>query len=191
MATKKKNPKGLKRAKGNSKTAFVRGLPKDLPAKDAVAKAKEAGIEVSEGYVYKIRSAAKVGSSKGPTTPKANRGPAARTSSAVSKTDFVRSLPPDTSYADAAEKAKGLGIDLSKAYFYVLKSELKKGGRAGVARAPKGKPGPKPRKASAGAQGLRLTSDNTAEQALIDAVHALGTSRALGLIATIEKFERG
>jgi hypothetical protein len=102
------------------------------------------------------------------------------------------------SYAEAAAKAKALGLDLSKAYFYVLKSELKKAAKGGVAVAkaaltPKGKPGRKPRQVESKrqGQGLRLTSDHPGEQAVIDAVRALGAARARDLIAVVEKFERG
>jgi len=44
---------------GQNKSAFVRSLPVDMPAKEAVAKAKEAGLAISESYVHTIRSAAK------------------------------------------------------------------------------------------------------------------------------------
>jgi hypothetical protein len=212
MAAKKKTSKASKKSRGPSKTAFVLGLPADMSARDAVAKAKDSGLVISEAYVYKIRSSAKGGSSKKPKgpraakaakapkatratkaarPPKASAGTAA-TGGAPSKTEFVRSLPPGTSYDDAAAKAKALGIELSKAYFYVLKSELKKkAGGAGMS-APRGKPGPKPRATSmAATRGLRLTSDNAAEQALLDAVRSLGASRARDLISAIENFERG
>jgi hypothetical protein len=42
-----------------SKTDFVKSQPADMPAKDVVAKAKAAGMTLSENYVYTIRSAAK------------------------------------------------------------------------------------------------------------------------------------
>lgn len=44
---------------GQNKSAFVRSLPVDMPAKEAVARAKEAGLSISESYVHTIRSAAK------------------------------------------------------------------------------------------------------------------------------------
>lgn len=39
-----------------SKSAFVRSLPKNLSAKQAVERAKKRGIELNEKYVYVIRS---------------------------------------------------------------------------------------------------------------------------------------
>jgi hypothetical protein len=105
-----------------------------------------------------------------------------------SKAEFVRSLPPGTSFADAAEKAKGLGIELSKAYYYVLKSELKKGGGKLLSR--KGKGRGRPAGSVAGLKGLRLSSDDPAENALLAAVRKLGASRARAIIDAIERFER-
>ena len=39
-----------------NKSAFVRNLPPKMPAKEVVARAKKAGIGLSEKYVYVIRS---------------------------------------------------------------------------------------------------------------------------------------
>jgi hypothetical protein len=106
-----------------------------------------------------------------------------------SKAEFVRSLPPGTSFADAAEKAKSLGIELSKAYYYVLKSELKKGGGKLLSRSRS--KGPRGRvSAVAGLKSLRLSSDDPAENALLAAVRKLGSSRARAIIDAVERFER-
>jgi hypothetical protein len=58
--------------KKTTKSAFVRDLPAGLSAKEAVAKAAEAGISITAKQVYNIRGAAK---SKGKAAAK--RGPAA------------------------------------------------------------------------------------------------------------------
>ena len=42
-------------ANGQTKTAFVLGLPADVSAKEVVAKAKEAGVKLREWYVYAVR----------------------------------------------------------------------------------------------------------------------------------------
>ena len=55
MAAKKKKSS----SKLPSKSAFVRGLPATLPAKEVVAKAKAAGLALSDRYVHVIRSIAK------------------------------------------------------------------------------------------------------------------------------------
>ncbi|MFI5306316.1 MAG: hypothetical protein ACHQ53_03125 [Polyangiales bacterium] len=44
---------------GPNKTAFVLGLPRTTPASEVVAKAKAQGIELTDRYVYVIRSKAK------------------------------------------------------------------------------------------------------------------------------------
>jgi hypothetical protein len=46
-------------AQHGSKSAFVRNLPQDLPAKEVVAKAKAEGIKLSIAQVYNIRSTSK------------------------------------------------------------------------------------------------------------------------------------
>jgi hypothetical protein len=60
-----------KTAKPVNKTAFVKHLPKTMPAKEVVAKAKAAGITLTEMYVYSIRSKSKARKSSGI----AKRGP--------------------------------------------------------------------------------------------------------------------
>lgn len=45
--------------KPQTKTSFVLALPKDMPAKDVVAKGKAAGVALTDGFVYAIRSSAK------------------------------------------------------------------------------------------------------------------------------------
>lgn len=39
-----------------SKTAFVRNQPANMPAKEVSSRAKAAGLVISPGYVYEIRS---------------------------------------------------------------------------------------------------------------------------------------
>ncbi len=62
-------------AKKVTKTAYVLGLARDLPAKDVVAKAKAAGITLTDKHVYSIRSGAKARKAK--TGPKMKTGPKA------------------------------------------------------------------------------------------------------------------
>jgi hypothetical protein len=69
----KKNSKS-----SSNKSAFVRGLPSSMPIKDVVAKAKAAGITLTDKYVSTIRYNAKVSARKkrsggGDAAPK--RGP--------------------------------------------------------------------------------------------------------------------
>ena len=54
-----------------SKTAFVMSLSEDLPAKEVVDRAKKLGMEISDKYVYVVRSNARKRSKKrrGPGRP--------------------------------------------------------------------------------------------------------------------------
>jgi len=75
MAAKKKT------AKFGEKAAFVRGMPRETPAKEVVEAAKKKGIKLTENYVYTIRSAnsgskAKKAGKPGPK-PGARKGKAA------------------------------------------------------------------------------------------------------------------
>jgi len=45
-----------KKLKFGAKAEFVRAASKDIPAKDLVAAAQKKGIELTENYVYTIRS---------------------------------------------------------------------------------------------------------------------------------------
>jgi hypothetical protein len=67
MAAKKTAPK-----KSLNKTAFVRSLPTSTPGAEVVKKAKDAGIDITLGYVYSIRAKSKTKSSgpkRGPGRP--------------------------------------------------------------------------------------------------------------------------
>jgi hypothetical protein len=59
----KKSSKSAKPAKP-TKASFVRAIPTSVPAKEVVAKAKAAGMTLSEKHVYVIRSDAKKRSAK-------------------------------------------------------------------------------------------------------------------------------
>ncbi len=83
MASKKKAAKAKKSTQAKSpygtKTAFVMGLPRDMSAREVVAKGKAQGIKLSEAHVYKIRSTSKGGAkkaSKGMASKKAAKAPA-------------------------------------------------------------------------------------------------------------------
>lgn len=78
-------------AKPQSKTAFVLSQPAGLSAKEVSAKAKAAGLTITEAYVYTIRSSAKSKAGmpkRKPGRPKGSKnapkgGAAASVSSAV------------------------------------------------------------------------------------------------------------
>jgi hypothetical protein len=95
MAAKKKSTakKKMKAKKPNkpSKAAFVRSLPADMPAKEVIAKAKEAGIELNDMTVYKTRSLANRGA-KGKRAGAAKKKASAK---AVSTSPNARGRSPD------------------------------------------------------------------------------------------------
>jgi hypothetical protein len=116
MAAKKvkKTPR-----KQPSKSAFVRGLPATLPAKEVVAKAKVAGLTLSDRYVHVIRSIAKRAASKG-----ANGAAVVRRGGRPisSKRTFVLGLPADLPAADVIKRAKAEGMKLTTNYVYKIRS---------------------------------------------------------------------
>jgi len=104
-----------------SKADFVRSLPSSTPAKKVIAKAKAAGLSVSETYVYALRRSAKGGAKK-------KAKPASATSTKPnlsSKSDFVRGFSRGTAAKDVVAKAKAAGIKLDIQYVYKLRSRSK------------------------------------------------------------------
>jgi hypothetical protein len=116
MAAKKANKPTRKPP---SKSAFVRGLPASLPAKEVVAKAKVAGLTLSDRYVHVIRSIAKRAAKQGGGEGKATRRGGRPISS---KRTFVLSLPASLPAADVIKRAKGQGMKLTTNYVYKIRS---------------------------------------------------------------------
>ena len=113
-----------------SKADFVRSLPASTPAKKVIAKAKAAGLSVSETYVYALRRSAKGGAKRKGTSVAAK--PAAAASSKPNlptKSDFVRGVSRSTTAKEVVAKAKAAGIKLDIQYVYKLRSRSKSGRR--------------------------------------------------------------
>jgi hypothetical protein len=91
----------------------------------------------------------------------------------VSKTAFVRSLPPEMSAKEVVEKAKAQNITLSEAYVYTLRSSFR---RAGSNRASS---------LSASAKG-HGTSSRSSEATFRRLVLDLGVQRARELLSEVE-----
>jgi hypothetical protein len=117
MAAKKKSAKPY----GN-KTNFVMSLPREMPAKQVVDRAKQQGMVISEAHVYKIRSTNKDKAPGKPSSPrssgKATKAPTPRaperSSGASEKRDFVLSFSPSTPASEILRKAKESGLGLSR-----------------------------------------------------------------------------
>jgi hypothetical protein len=60
----------MKRKGGQSKADFVRGLPHSTPAAEVVKKAAAAGMKMSTGYVYVVRSKSSAKAKAGPGRPR-------------------------------------------------------------------------------------------------------------------------
>jgi hypothetical protein len=80
--------------KDATKAAFVRGLPDNMPAKDVVEKAKEAGLKLTTAYVYVIRSQARGGGKKrkNGASPRASKDAQVRLIAAASELGISRSI---------------------------------------------------------------------------------------------------
>jgi hypothetical protein len=142
MAAKKAKKSASKTV--SSKSAFVRGLPASMPAKEVVAKAKAAGLTLSDRYVHVIRSIAKRAARNGHTALKAPRRGGRPISS---KRTFVLSLPASLPAAEVIKRARTEGMQLTTNYVYKIRSRgaaaneaaltvgvTGKGGRAGRGR---------------------------------------------------------
>jgi hypothetical protein len=113
MATKKtKTPKSsaAKTPKKTNKSAYVRSLPPSMSAKDVVNKAKEAGIKLTEAYVYTIRSSSKRAGGRRGATP----GRPGRPTNASSQDTRFREL------------ALGIGLDRAKALLSEMEGKLRR-----------------------------------------------------------------
>jgi hypothetical protein len=180
MAAKK-----LKKASSKpvSKSAFVRGLSTSLPAKEVVAKAKSAGLNISDRYVHVIRSIAKRAAKHGNG---AASGPRRGGRPISSKRTFVLSLPASMAASEVIDRAKAQGMTLTTNYVYKIRSR----GAAASERPPSnGSSGIVP-KAGAGASASRGTRgrpgraapSNGQEERFVALVLDVGLSRATALL---------
>ena len=78
--------------KDASKAEFVRGLPQNMPAKQVVEKAKEAGLKLTTAYVYVIRSQARNGGKSASAAPRPSKDAEAKLIAAASEIGLSRSI---------------------------------------------------------------------------------------------------
>jgi hypothetical protein len=90
--------------KAMTKSDFVRSQPADMPAKEVVAKAKVAGLSISDNYVYTLRYEAKKKAGK---TPGASKG--------SKKTASVKSTKVSSNGVEDLLRAAASEIGLSRA----------------------------------------------------------------------------
>lgn len=123
-----------------TKTAYVLSLPSDLSAKEVAARAKAAGITISDKHVAVIRSIArrksggKRKSGNTAATPKTKRSSApakqqqrakstkpATRAGQPSKSEFVRSQPSDLAAAEVVAAARKAGLSITPRYVHEVR----------------------------------------------------------------------
>jgi len=153
-------------------TKFILTLPKTLPAKEVLARAKARGIDTSENNVHRVRrlhAAPAKAQSNGPA-PGSTKS-AAGAAAAPTKSDFVRRFPLNTPARQVVESAKAAGIKLDATYVYKVQSRSK----------PVARPRDLPVKAVALGPAMRTRGSSVDE--LLRAVAAeLGLGRAVELL---------
>lgn len=108
-----------------TKSGFIRQHPNDKP-EDIVAKAKEAGLEISVEAVYKIRSADKIRArKKRPLNASAAKKARKRAKPPSPVKDFIRSLPKSLSIEEVLKRAKEAGLKPPHPqYIYSVRSTM-------------------------------------------------------------------
>lgn len=172
MAAKK-----LKKASSKpvSKSAFVRGLSTSLPAKEVVAKAKSAGLKISDRYVHVIRSIAKRAAKHGNG---AASGPRRGGRPISSKRTFVLSLPASMAASEVIDRARAQGMTLTTNYVYKIRSR----GAAANGRASSVPPAPVMKAARGTRRGAQRAPTNGQEARFVALVLDVGLSRATALL---------
>ncbi len=178
-----------------SKSAFVRDLPVSMPAKEVSARAKAAGLTISDRYVHVIRSIAKhSGKKAGKAGAPAGGRRGGRPISG--KRAFVLALPADVPATEVVKQAKAQGMKLSTNYVYKIRSRGAAGSvasapavvHAGGAVAPKRRPGRPPGRPSNAARAARAAlndHDGTHEERFLAIVLDVGLARAAAMLERV------
>lgn len=209
-AVSKKAPKAASTAtteaapaavKKQSKTSFVLSLPSEMPAKDVVAKAKEAGISLTEKAVYKTRylarnkapraakkapvKAAVKAPSKPAEAPKkaGKRGPGDGSGSA-----FIRQQALSLKAGEVVAAAAKKGITITAGLVYSVRASMKKSGAKATkapSTTPSGKRRGRPPAAAKAASQVVAVGGGDKEKQLISLALDLGLGRSVELIEGI------
>lgn len=194
----------------NSKSEFIKTLPIDLPVRDVIRRAHEAGFDVSKAYVHEIRaSMRKTQTMETPqaldqqippaenrgedklqaafsfASPEAVKAAAPQTNalaaSVQSKREYIMSIPLDVPVRQILEDAHKSGFPVSKAYVHEIRSKLRD--RAKLEPKRDARAG----RAKQAAEDGSKSSDAKREIAFRRLVIELGTSRARSLLEQVEK----
>ncbi len=123
----------MAKKKGLNKSDFVRSQPSTLSAAEIVAKAKQAGMRISTGLVYVIRSNQRAkGSGKArQRAPAAGRKRAKASGGKGTASDFIRSIPRSVPAAEVVKLGAAQGYSFKYALVYMVRRRMK--GKAGGA----------------------------------------------------------
>ena len=94
-------PKTAKKSRKTSKAAFVRSFPSSTPAKEVVAKAKAAGITLSDAYVYNVRATSKTKKSGGARGSRRGPAPTVHVAGGRGAEDLLRAVASELGLARA------------------------------------------------------------------------------------------
>jgi hypothetical protein len=130
-----------KKSSKPNKSDFVRGQPAELSAAQVVAKAKEAGLNITPALVYTVRSSLKV---KG--APEATPAPAAAkpASDKGTASEFIRSLPTSVSANEAAAQGAAQGYSFQAGLVYKVRRAMQGPKTKAPKAAPEAKVAPAP-----------------------------------------------
>jgi hypothetical protein len=153
-------------------TKFILALPRTMPVKEVLAKAKASGHKTSESNVHRVRRLH--GRAKSSATPAATKPTRAKKS--LKKSEFVRNVPPSVPAKGVVAQAKAARLKLDVHYVYKIRSRSKpKAVRKAAARAVAAPP-----------RAVSMPTGSSAENLL----RALGAEIGLGRAVEILHAER-
>ncbi len=119
-----------------TKTAFVLSFPAELPAKEVVARGREAGVALTERAVYKTRYLSKVRAQKTGTKVAVKTAPTATPPAAVAKSRrgagdgrasaLIRATPLGVKASEVVAAARAQGIRLTAGLVYAVRGQMKR-----------------------------------------------------------------
>ncbi len=165
-----------------ARVAFVSSLPPEMSYAEAAAKADDAGIDMDMAQFYRLKNQATRRVPRGASSKPVPRGVSSNATSRkpVPSASSSKPVPRAPSPKPAPRAASNRPAPKAASSKPVPRASSSKPVRA---------PTPKPASTPA-FEGLRVASDDEREQALIEAIRALGAARACALIDAIENFER-
>ena len=172
----------------SNKSAFVRGPPGTLRPKEVVAKAKAAGMTLTEKHVQVTRSKAKqaphqrVVAAAAPTKKAAGPVVPKGAKTTMNKAEFVRSLPATTPAKEVSQKAKAAGLSIAVEYVYKVRAKMGAKSKR-VASKPAATKTTNGQHATTGA--AAPASWKNLEQIFIGAAFDMGLARAAEILETV------